>query len=529
MKKHNASKVVLVTMLLFLLLSWILPAAYFSSEYVDQGRTQMGLFDLFNYPITSLSYFGYIGFFLVLVGGFYGVLYKIPAYRNYLDKIVERVKGLEKLVLATMVVVIAGLVSICGVQVGIALFIPFFVSIILLMGYDKKVAALVVVGSIGAGLIGTTYASSNQGILTQTLALDNNYNIYLRLAILLVAIIIVIVNVLLYIKNHFDTVKVEKKVAHEIEKEEEVVVEEVKPVAKKVTTTKSSKKSSKKGSSKSRKSDNKAALMEEDVIVVKEAVVKEDSLVPPVETHDHQTWPFAIIFGLLFVLFVLAFIPWGSIGVTRFDEVTKAIKEFTLFDFPIFAKLLGNSLNAFGSWTISDLFLPMGIALTLLVLIYNVTIDEVFDGFVKGAKEALAPATIVLFLYTILVIVTYHSFQLTIYKALFGIFKGFNVFTTLIVAILCGFFNSDIVYSFQSVLPYFNSLGYTFKGSNVAVLFQTMYGFAMLFVPTSLTLMGTLAYLKISYKEWFKESWKLLLEIFIALLVLFIFLFYIVK
>ena len=44
--KHNTIKVVLVTLLLFMLLSWILPAAYFSTVYVDQGRVQMGLFDL---------------------------------------------------------------------------------------------------------------------------------------------------------------------------------------------------------------------------------------------------------------------------------------------------------------------------------------------------------------------------------------------------------------------------------------------------------------------------------------------------
>ena len=46
MKKHNTVKVVLIVLLLFLVLSWILPAAYYSSQYVDQGRVQMGLFDL---------------------------------------------------------------------------------------------------------------------------------------------------------------------------------------------------------------------------------------------------------------------------------------------------------------------------------------------------------------------------------------------------------------------------------------------------------------------------------------------------
>ena len=48
MKKHNTFKVVLITLLVLMLLTWILPAAYYSGSYVDQGRVQMGLFDLFN-------------------------------------------------------------------------------------------------------------------------------------------------------------------------------------------------------------------------------------------------------------------------------------------------------------------------------------------------------------------------------------------------------------------------------------------------------------------------------------------------
>ena len=72
MKKHNTFKVVLITMLVFMLLTWILPAAYYSGSYIDQGRVQMGLFDLFNYPITAISYFGYIAAFVLVVGGRYG-------------------------------------------------------------------------------------------------------------------------------------------------------------------------------------------------------------------------------------------------------------------------------------------------------------------------------------------------------------------------------------------------------------------------------------------------------------------------
>ena len=73
MKKHNAIKVILVTTLICVILTWIFKAAYFQSEFVDQGLVQMGLFDLFSYSLTSLSYFGYVALYMICVGGFYGI------------------------------------------------------------------------------------------------------------------------------------------------------------------------------------------------------------------------------------------------------------------------------------------------------------------------------------------------------------------------------------------------------------------------------------------------------------------------
>ena len=475
MKKHNTVKVVLITMLVFLLLSWILPAAYYSGEYVDQGRVQMGLFDLFNYPLTALSYFGYITLFIILVGGFYGVLYKIPAYRALLDKIVEKTEGKEKLTLSIMIIVMALLVSICGLQIGLALFIPFVVSIVLLMGYDKIVAAFVSVGSISAGLLGTTYAYSNLSVLLESLSLKFDYQIGVRFVILCVGIVLVIFNTLMYIKKNGAKVKIEKKIVKKVEEIAEEIEEPVhksssksssgssKTTTKKGNTSKSktspNKKTTKTSSSRSRKNANKAALKDEDIIVVRDNGADEEGLVPAIVESKHTTWPFVAVFGLLFVLIVLAFISWGEngFGIKLFDDITKSVQEFKIGKFAIFAKVLG-TFNSFGNWTISELFLPIFLVLLILVIIYKVSINDVMDGFAAGAKKALAPATIAILVYSILVLVTYHPFQLVIYKAILGLAKGFNIGTTTIVAMLSSFFNVDIAYTFQSTVPYYVSV-----------------------------------------------------------------------
>lgn len=558
MKKHNALKVVLVSLIVLLVLSWIFPAAYFSSEFMDQGRVQMGLFDFFEYPLTAISYFGYIPMYLLFVGGFYGVLYKIPAYRSFLDKVAAKAKAHSTLTIILMVALLASGVSICGLQVGFALFIPFLVSVLLLMGYDNRVVAYTIVGALAAGLVGTTYGVQNSGLAASILSLNFDFQIGVRFVLLAVAVFLVILNVLLTIRRQERiTVKEIKLDSNKKEtKVEEVVVEEpekpakkeTKAATKKTTTTKGAGKSAGKGSkgkgkakgkststkgkststktNKSTKSKNanKAALKDGDVIVAKNEDNGYHLLVPAEADGKRTTWPITLLFTLLFVLMVLAFIPWGETGfnVPFFQNVTDAVLEFELFGFPIFAKLLGNVV-AFGEWSVNQLFLPMALALLLLVVIYKVKFNDVLDGFVAGVKKAAVPALVGVAMYTILVIVTYHPYQLTIYKAILGLTKGFNIATTTLVSLLAAVFNSDPIYTAQSYLPYYVSV--VTNADNyplVGIIYQAIYGFTSLFAPTSLILMATLSYLKVNYLDWLKTAWKLLLELFVVLLIVFI-------
>ena len=536
MKKHNTFKIVLGALLVFAILSWIIPAAYYSGEFVDQGRVQVGLFDLFNYSLTSLSFFGYIGLFLIFVGGFYGILNKIPAYRNLLDAIAKGSQGKEKVILSIIMVLLAVIVSVWGIEIEMLLFVPFIISVILFMGFDKMVAALAVAGSSLVGVAGSTYAYGKIGMLTQTLGVDITSDIYVKLMILLVGLVLLIFNTLLYIK------KSESVVAEEV-KEEKVIAKKIttkkvveEPVKKEVKTTKAAtskstkttktaktaskttkataKPAAKKTAKKTSKNVNKAAVKGDEVIVVK------NGLIPGTFDKKQNIWPMAVMFILLLVLVLLAFFPWSSVfNITWFEEASKSVSEFTLFEFPIFGKLFG-TFNSFGGWMSSDLFLVLVVFTLVLALIYKVRFNDLFEGFAAGAKKAIGPAGIVLLVYTILVLTTYHPFQLTIYKTILGLSEGFNIATASLVAILAALFNGDAAYAFQSVLPYFTSVVTNSEFySTVGVLFQALYGVTMLVAPTSLMLMIVLTYLDIPYLKWLKSTWKFILEFFAIIMI----------
>ncbi len=546
--KSTSLKVVLISTLALMLLTWILPAAYYSSgQYIDQGHQQMGLFDLFNYPVTALSYFGYIAFFVLAIGAFYGILNKIPAYRTFLDKIVSKVRGTEKFVLVIIILLLAVLTSIGGMQLPLLVLFPMLVSIILLMGFDKMVAAMSLVGSVMIGMAGSTYAYGNTNIILTILSINLTSEMITKVVILVLGLVLLIANIMLYIKKTDSVTKVITKDSKKnMEKEDKKLeVKETKVVKEEKTTkstkttkatsksNKGSKSNSKNGTKKNTKSSSrkniKAAVKDEEVIVVKEAVNGGDALtklVPSEVSTQHNIWPFTLMFILFFVLLVLAYLPWvNGFGVNAFTDATNAVSEFELFGFPIFGKLLG-TINSFGNWTVVDMLLPIAIIILFLALVYKVKVQDVLDGALAGIKKALPLGLIVVLLYACLVIVTYHPFQLVIYKTLLGVIDKFGVVGALIsslCAMLASIFNVDPSYTFQSVLLYLASV---VTDSTVypviGVIFQAMYGFTMLFAPTSVILMVVLSYLDIPYTKWIKTIWKLLLEILAVLLIVFI-------
>lgn len=549
--KSTSLKVVLISTLALMLLTWILPAAYYSSgQYIDQGHQQMGLFDLFNYPVTALSYFGYIAFFVLAIGAFYGILNKIPAYRTFLDKFVSKVRGTEKFVLVIIILLLAVLTSIGGMQLALLALFPMLVSIILLMGFDKMVAAMTLVGSVMIGMAGSTYAYGNTNIILTILSINITSEMITKVVILVLGLVLLIANIMLYIKKTDSVTKVITKDSKKnMEKEDKKLeVKETKVVKEEKTTkssssskttkstsksSKSSKSNSKNGTKKNTKSSSrkniKAAVKDEEVIVVKEAVNGGDAvtkLVPSEVSTQHNIWPFSLMFILFFVLLVLAYLPWvNGFGVNAFTDATKAVSEFELFGFPIFGKLLG-TVNSFGNWTVVDMLLPMALIILFLALVYKVKVQDILDGALAGIKKALPLGLIVVLLYACLVIVTYHPFQLVIYKTLLGVIDKFGVVGALmssLVAMLASIFNVDPSYAFQSVLIYLASV----VTDNtvypvIGVIFQAMYGFTMLFAPTSVILMVVLSYLDIPYTKWIKTIWKLLLEVLVVLLIVFI-------
>ena len=225
-------------------------------------------------------------------------------------------------------------------------------------------------------------------------------------------------------------------------------------------------------------------------------------LYPESENPRAKTWPIVLVMDVVLVFMILSHISWVEVFEVSF--------------------FVGN-VAAFGSWQMTDLINVVLVATGAVALLGKVKFNDMLNGFGAGAKRALRPAFVTSLLYVLIFISAYHPYVLTITKPILDLTESFNVVTMSAAAFISHIFNVELYYSASSVIPYIASV---ITDANVygviAIIWQATFGFAMLFIPTSAILVLGLSYLNVSYFKWLKAIWKLVLELLVVLLAIFL-------
>lgn len=464
MKKNNTLKVLLITILFTYLLTWIFPISYYNGGLYTDVRYPAGLFDIFNYPTLTLYYFGQIAVYVLTVGAFYGVLNKTGVFRKICDRIVKLFKGKEIIFFSTIVVLLSVIVAFCGLSYELIFLLPLLASIILLMGYDKMTIAITFIGSIAVGFLGSLFASTITGTYMGTLATSYTDLIWVRIVMLVIGILILLLNIFFRIRK-MDTKKV----------------------------------------------DDKELIAEKIEVKSKKGKVK-------------PSWPAILIFDLILLLMIIGTIDFsGAFNITIFEDFHENVMSFAIKDYQIFAKILGSTMQTvpLGSWSGIEFITIMLLATLILSLIYRIKLSDMFEDYKEGAKKFALPALLMVLAYTVLITVSNNPVILTILKPLLTITDGFNSVTLSLSMFIGSIFNIDAYYTSAALLPYVTSIiTDTSIYPLVGFICQAMQGLALLIAPTSIVLLGVISYLKISYVEWFKNIWKIFLELFIIAFIL---------
>ncbi len=470
MKKHSLLKTLLIIIVVLMIASWFLPITDINSEtktFETTNSSGFGIFSIFAYLSSVLQIFGNIPLYILAVGGFYGVMHKIPQYRVLLDKISSGFENREWIFMIVVGSIISILSAVAGLSFPMIFIFPFVISIILLMGYDKITAALLTVGSVSAGLIGTFLCESGlvgAGYSYSTVTgLSNIYeqlfngsgsyaandNLLPKILILVVGMVAILAYTIHYASKHKDKENIEAGM-----------------------------------------------------------------FVPEkVETKNKSIVPLAIVFDLTIIVLALGFISWSVFKVDVFSNVTEFMLnpnggKITNGVFNAFGTFLGiNNLFPFGQWSLVETTCVVVLASALLAYIYKLSFDTYASGFKEGLKRAFGPALLVSISIVVLISFVEVPIGLTIIRPILSLDGGFGIIIMMIVALFFSFFVADPFFCVALAGTYIGTVAKASTIGLVAFIWQGMYGISVLISPMSFILLPVLSYLGISYGKWLKAIW----------------------
>ena len=502
--KRNLLKVIGISFLTFVILSWVIPVGTYSSGKLStSGISPVGIGSLFTMPISAFVTFALYGVVFAVIGGFYGVVEETGALDKVVNNIANSYKEKGNLFLIITVILFVLLSSLTGLIIPLFVLVPLFAAILFKLGYDKVSVMASTVGSLLLGSVASTYGFNISGYTKNLLSLDMNFQIVSKLIILVLLVLLFTVWI---IRNS-------KKVVKKVEKKEEKIVgdkETVKSVSKKSTSVKNS---TKKTNRKSNKKSNTKAL----------AVIQD---VKKVSDKDHiKGTAFVIILIVMLILSFVGMYNWYySFKVDVFKNLHEAIMGVKIKDFEIFKNLLGG-INQLGYWSNIDFVSLLIVTSMVIAFIYKMSVNEYIESFISGMKKWI-PTAIYSTLASVILVVLYQSLQggagtivSTICDKVFDLVDGFNPVVTGISALIGSFFYNDLYYLLADLSAFVSG----YKGADLSLaglVIQSMYGIAMMIFPTSIVLISGLSLFDVSYKDWIKYIWKfMLITLIIVLLV----------
>ena len=164
-RKNGLFTILLVIALLMVIASYFIKGRDGSISYLPLG-------DVFVNYVQSFYYFFDTAVFVLMVGGLYGLLNKVGGYKKLVRGFAEKVSGRSSIFIVCVTIVFALLSSLTGLNLILFIFIPFIISVILLLGYDKLVAISATIVASMVGLIGGIFITfkdaSNQYSVSYT-------------------------------------------------------------------------------------------------------------------------------------------------------------------------------------------------------------------------------------------------------------------------------------------------------------------------------------------------------------------------
>ena len=169
-EKHSLGKTLAIILGLALLFTWIVPTGSFNgSEFVKGDYVRLGLADIGNmlYYVIAIAIDKIL--FLFVLGLFYSILSRVPAYKKLVNNIAKKMKGKEIVFACIISFLLAVFTSLASNIYAVLVFIPFVINIFAAMKFDKLSTFAFSFGSIFIGMLGCMFGTEGLYSLNQYL------------------------------------------------------------------------------------------------------------------------------------------------------------------------------------------------------------------------------------------------------------------------------------------------------------------------------------------------------------------------
>ena len=485
-KMPSSYTVLLIIIAIMAVLTWIIPAgAFVDGVYKAQPQNPQGIWDVLMAPIRAMlgthpeegsliketSAAIDVAFFILMVGGFLGVVNETGMLDTGIASIVKKYKGREKM----LILVLMPLFALGGTTYGMGeetmAFYPLLVPVMMAVGFDSLTGVAIILLGSQIGCLASTLNPFATGIASSTAGVGLGEGIILRL-------------IFWFALTGLSTWFV-YKYADKIQKD---------PTKSLTYAT--------------REEDMKFFNVGEDEENVNSTLTKKQKHV-------------FILFVLTFVLMVLSFIPWTDLKITVFDNFNT-----WLTGLPVIGKIIGSSTGALGTWYFPEgamLFAFMGI---LIGVVYGLKEDKIISAFMNGAADLLSVALIVAIARGIQVIMNDGMITDTILnwgkEGLSGLSSQVFIVLTYIFYLPMSFLIPSSSGLASATMGIMAPLGefVNVRPSLIITAYQSASGVLNLIAPTSGIVMGALALGRINIGTWWKFMGKLVVAIIVVTIAL---------
>lgn len=342
--------VLFIIIAIMAVLTWFIPAGAYetakdggviSGTYKTVASNPQGFFDILMAPVRGmLGVEGtdgaiQVSFFILMVGGFLGVVNKTGALDTGIASVVRKNKGREKMLIAILIPLFALGGSTYGMGEETMAFYPLLIPVMIAVGFDSIVAVAIILIGSQIGCLASTINPFATGVAADAAGVSIADGMIWRI----IQWFILVGMSIWFVYNY----------ASKIEK------------------------------------DPSKSLVADKAEEHKDFFQLQNSG----EELSKRQRNVLTIFTLTFVIMILSLIPWEEFGIKLFTNINTWLTTM-----PILGGAIGKTMGAFGTWyfpEITMLFIMMGV---LVAIVYRMSEDDFLSSFLTGAGEFLGVAII---------------------------------------------------------------------------------------------------------------------------------------